>query len=64
MHYYTIHLEIDLLKKFNLNLGYIQTRALDLNNQDNILYKTSFNKLIEMLQNDNFVIVESKDKLC
>lgn len=64
MHYYTIYLEMDLLEKFNLNLKYIQTKASDPNNQDNILYKASFNKLMEMLQNDNFVTTENKDKLC
>ena len=32
-----IYLVINLLEKFNLNLGYIFSRALNLDNQDNVL---------------------------
>ena len=58
-----IHLEIDLLEKFNSNLRYILTRILDLDNQDDVLYKASFTKLMDTLQSNNFVTIESGDKL-
>lgn len=34
-----IYLEIDLLEKFNLNLGYILIKTPNFNNQDDKLYK-------------------------
>ncbi len=58
-----IHLEMDISEKFNLNLGYILTRASDPDNQDNALYKASFIKLMDTLRSDNFVTTESGDKL-
>lgn len=54
-----INLEMDLPKKYNLNLGYILTKALDLDNQENVLYKMSFNKLMNILWNNNFIITKS-----
>lgn len=38
------YLEIDLLEKFNLNLDYILSKALDF---QNILYLTSYQKFID-----------------
>ncbi len=58
-----IHLEIDILEKFNLNLGYILTGASDPDNQDDALYKASFIKLMVTLWSNNFVTTESGDKL-
>ena len=58
-----IYLKMDFLKKFNLNLEYILTRALDQNNQDNALYKVFFTKIIDILRTDNFIIIEKRDKL-
>ena len=58
-----IYLEIDLSKKFNLNLRYILIKTLDLDNQDDALYKASFTKLVDILQSNNFVTIKSKDKL-
>lgn len=53
-----IYWKVDFLDKFNLNLGYILIKLADLNNKDNGLYKKSFSKLIEISQNNNFVIIE------
>lgn len=58
-----IYLEIDLSKKFNLNLGYILIEALYSDNQDDVLYKASFTKLMDILRSNNFVIIETGDKL-
>ena len=58
-----IHLKINLSEKFNLNLRFILKRTSDPDNQDNALYKVSFTKLIDILQNNNFKITESRDKL-
>ena len=44
-----LYLEIDLPKKFNLNLGYILIWDLDPDNQDVVFYKVSFIKLMNML---------------
>lgn len=60
---FVIYLEIDLLEKFNLNLGYILTGVLNLNNQDDTLYKAFVNKLIDTLLCNNFITIESGDKL-
>lgn len=43
-----IYLEVNLSKKFNLNLDYILTKAPDLDNQNDILYKTFYQKLIDI----------------
>lgn len=37
-----VYLETDLSKKLKLNFGYIFIKILDLNNQNNILYKTFY----------------------
>ncbi len=58
-----IHLEMDISEKFNLNLGYILTGASDPDNQDDVLYKASFIKLMDTLRSNNFVTTESRDKL-
>lgn len=58
-----IYLETDLLKKFNLNLGYILIKTLDPDNQENILYKTSYQKLINTFWNDNFLTINHRNKL-
>ena len=58
-----IYLEADLLEKFNLNLGYILKGAPDLDNQDDTLYKASYQKLMHTLQNDNFLTTGNGDKL-
>lgn len=58
-----IYLKIDQWEKFNFNLDYILSKALDPDNQDNMLYKTSYQKLIDILWDNNFSISNSKDKL-
>ncbi len=58
-----IYLEMDISEKFNFNLGYILTGALDPDNQDDALYKASFIKLMDTLRSDNFITTESGDKL-
>ena len=58
-----IHLKVDLSEKFYLNLGYILKGAPDPDNQDDMLYKASYQKLIDILWNDDFLIVDSGDKL-
>lgn len=58
-----IYLETDLSEKFNLNLNYILIKALDFDNQDNTLYKTSYQKLMDILLSNNFLITNSGDKL-
>lgn len=58
-----IHFEADLSEKFNLNLGYILKEALDPDNQDNTLYKALYQKLMDILWNDNFLTINSGDKL-
>ncbi len=54
---------MDILEKFNLNLGYILTGASDPDNQDDALYKVSFIKFMDTLRSDNFITTESGDKL-
>lgn len=58
-----IYLDMDLLKKFNLYLGFILVRVLDIDNQDDVLSKIFFNKLMEKLQSEIFVIIKNEDKL-
>ncbi len=58
-----IHLKINFLKKFNLNLRYILIGALDLDNQDYIQYKASFTKFMDILQSNNLVTTKRGDKL-
>lgn len=48
---------------FKLNLGYILRKALNFDKQDNTLYKALYQKLINTLQNDNFLTADSRDKL-
>lgn len=62
-YYNTLYLEIDLSEKFNLKLRYILIRASDPDNQDDVLYKASFNKLIDILQSNNFITTENRHKL-
>lgn len=38
-------------------------KALNKNNQDNILYKVLFNKLINIMQNNKFINIKNRDKL-
>lgn len=58
-----IYLEMNFSEKFNLNLEYILSKASDWDNQDNMLYKAFFIKFMDILQNDNLVTTESRDKL-
>lgn len=58
-----IYLDMNLLKKFNLYLGFILVRVLDTDNQDDVLSKIFFNKLMEKLQSEIFVMIENEDKL-
>lgn len=58
-----IYLDMDLLKKFNLYLGFILVRVLDIDNQDDVLSKIFFNKLMEKLQSEIFVMIKNEDKL-
>lgn len=58
-----IHLKADLSEKFNLNLGYILKKAPDLDNQDDTLYKVSYQKLMNTLWKDNFLTADSRNKL-
>lgn len=57
-----IYLDMELLKKFNLYLGFILVRVLDIDNQDDVLSKIFFNKLMEKLQSEIFVMIENEDK--
>lgn len=43
-----VYLETDFLEKFNFNLGYILIKALNPNNQNNTLYRTSSLKLMDI----------------
>lgn len=58
-----IYLKTDLLKLFNLNLSYILIKALDFDNQDNTLYKTFYEKFIDILLSINFLIANNRNKL-
>lgn len=58
-----INLKIDLLKKFNLNLGYILIETPDPNNLDYMLYKVSYQKFIDIFWSNNFLTINSRDKL-
>lgn len=58
-----IHLKTNLSEKFNLNLGYILTRAPDSDNQDDTLYRASYHKLMDTLRNEDFLTANSRDKL-
>ena len=58
-----VHLEADLSEKFNLNLGYILKGAPDPDNQDDTLYRASYQKLMDTLRNDDFLTADSGDKL-
>lgn len=57
-----IYLEKDLSEKFNFNLGYILKRVLDSDNQDDTLYKASYQKLMDTFWNDDFLTIDSRDK--
>lgn len=58
-----IYLKIDLWEKFNLNSGYILIKVLKPDDQDNVLYKSFFTKLMNILQGNHFIIIENGDKL-
>ena len=58
-----VYLKTDLLERFNLNLVYILKRALDLDNQDDTLYKALYQKLIDTLRNDDFLTADNRNKL-
>ena len=58
-----IHLEADLSEKFKLNLSWILKRAPDPDNQDDTLYKASYQKLMDTLRNDDFLTADNGDKL-
>lgn len=58
-----VHLETDLSEKFNLNLGYILTGAPDPDNQNDTLYRASYQKLMDTFRSDDFLTANSGDKL-
>lgn len=58
-----VHLETNLLEKFNLNLDYILKKTSDPDNQDNTLYRASYQKLMDIFWSDNFLTGNSRDKL-
>lgn len=56
------YLKTDLSEKFNLNLISILTKASNPDNQDDILYRMSYQKY-DTFQSDNFITLNSRDKL-
>lgn len=58
-----VYLKADLFEKFYLNLGYIRTRVPYPDNLDNMFYRTSYQKFINIFQNDNFLTANSRNKL-
>lgn len=59
-----IRLEADLSRKFITNLGFILTGNPDPNDKvDDLLYKASYEKLLQSLRADTFLTADSGDKL-
>lgn len=59
-----IRLEADLSKKFIINLGFILTGNPDPKDKGgNLLYKASYDKLLQSLRGDTFLTADSGDKL-